>query len=530
VLCCIAVLGGEISAAELSVSNLTALQNALSLARNNGSDDTITISPGTYRLSSPLQYNPQESRALTIQGDGTGPVILDGGNATQLLVIDTTGLSDDGDAAIALVDLTLRNGKIAAGTGVGGARIKTKKASIAIEACRFSNNIGNDQSGGGLYASTHGGAIIITHSYFTNNSGPILGGGLSANTVSGPIKVRGCQFYGNASIILGGGAYMSSTTSNNIVTNTVFRNNSSDTGGGLAISTGEGTIALTNNTVIENTAVLDGGGLSVGIDDNAGEAKVFNNIVWGNQAGGKGNDIWFQDDWNLDNTGSAVAFFHNVAGSYAFNVGDNFSSGNILKEEPLLTEGYHLQDKSPCIDAGDNQAPFIPKEDFEGNNRIIDGDGDGEARVDMGVSEFEIILELPNGQFVYPYLPAETPQTHPEIEHNEPFAVGKAAQGNLTLHVGLLRFEAPVDIYLILDWSPLDSENIYLLTSGNQLQTLGEGVNTWMSGVNQSIDEILFRNVVTTGWPAGLYYLGVMVTPVNDLDNYYLWYTYFAIN
>jgi len=52
---------------------------------------------------------------------------------------------------------------------------------------------------------------------------------------------------------------------------------------------------------------------------------------------------------------------------------------------------FHLQSGSPCIDTGNNSAPSIPAEDFEGDNRIIDGDGDSNAVVDMGADEYHPI-------------------------------------------------------------------------------------------------------------------------------------------
>jgi hypothetical protein len=53
------------------------------------------------------------------------------------------------------------------------------------------------------------------------------------------------------------------------------------------------------------------------------------------------------------------------------------------------TQGdYHLQQGSPSIDAGDNLAPNLPDTDIDGNPRVLDGDGNGTAIVDMGVDEF----------------------------------------------------------------------------------------------------------------------------------------------
>jgi len=48
---------------------------------------------------------------------------------------------------------------------------------------------------------------------------------------------------------------------------------------------------------------------------------------------------------------------------------------------------------SPSIDAGDNLTPNLPDTDIDGDPRVLDGDGNGTATIDMGVDEF---LALPS--------------------------------------------------------------------------------------------------------------------------------------
>lgn len=65
--------------------------------------------------------------------------------------------------------------------------------------------------------------------------------------------------------------------------------------------------------------------------------------------------------------------------------------GNNLTVDPLFISGWpqvdvYFQPGSPALDAGDNVS--CPQEDYLGNLRPTDGDGDGEAICDIGASEW----------------------------------------------------------------------------------------------------------------------------------------------
>lgn len=65
--------------------------------------------------------------------------------------------------------------------------------------------------------------------------------------------------------------------------------------------------------------------------------------------------------------------------------------GNIHSNPQFQDPGngdFHLRRTSPCIDTGANSAPRLPEDDFDGDPRIIDGDNDGTAMVDIGADEF----------------------------------------------------------------------------------------------------------------------------------------------
>lgn len=66
------------------------------------------------------------------------------------------------------------------------------------------------------------------------------------------------------------------------------------------------------------------------------------------------------------------------------------SNGNITNEPAFIDaprSNYHLRALSPCIDRGNN-AYVYQTEDLDGTARILDGNGNGMATVDIGVYEY----------------------------------------------------------------------------------------------------------------------------------------------
>jgi len=101
---------------------------------------------------------------------------------------------------------------------------------------------------------------------------------------------------------------------------------------------------------------------------------VTNCILWGDNP---------DEIFNVEGSTPSVTY-SNIQGGYP-------GEGNI-DLDPLFvnvtTGDFHLQQGSPCIDAGTNGAPELPDTDFEGDPRVVDGDNDGTATVDMGADEY----------------------------------------------------------------------------------------------------------------------------------------------
>ena len=382
---------------DCSAGNPCAVQTALNTAGTNGQDDIIYLTTGTYDASGgtftydSTIWNPSENYALTIIGQGAGVSIIDGGNSNQGMYIITQGISDDSNAHVLVEEISFQNGK-SPGYG-GGIRIFTQTSNVMVKECDFEGNIAESFSGGGINVTSNDGNITFTNNSFSENEAGDYGGGAYAWSGSGFVTLTNNTFVDNSSE-RGGGAYGFSRLNTIILTNNIFTANiangiSNENGGGTYAGSLTGPITITNNTFSDNTANNFGGGVYVMAYGNDAVVNIYNNVVWNNAAGSDfGDDIYVEDDGNLDQEGSPVNLYNNDYNDFVAQKGNNLSQNNNISQTPGLTADFHLQADSPCIDNGDNDAPSLPATDFERDNRIVDGDRDSVATVDIGADEY----------------------------------------------------------------------------------------------------------------------------------------------
>ncbi len=408
------------------VNARTTLQSALDQA---ASGDEIRVAAGTYRPTARTEPDDPRSAAFQMKN---GVAIYGGFNGTEEnreernWMTNVTILSGDigteGDNSdncyhvfyhaeslalnnTAILDGATITGSYNEGFGFGGGMYNNGSSPMLVN-CTFSNNSG--ERGGGMYNANFS-SPTLTNCVFTGNSSNSEfalddGGGMYNFYHSSPI-VTNCTFSGNTAGSGGGGMY-NSYDSSPILTNCTFSGNSASYGGGM-VNHALSSPTLVNCSFFNNSAESGGGMCNI-----SSSPTLVNCSFSGNSAGRKGGAmfngysvyLWISSPFSPTITN--CIFWGNAApaNSEIYNSTENVPTitysdiqggypgeGNI-DADPLFihqAEGYlHLKAGSPCIDAGDNAAPGVPALDFEGNPRVMDGDLDGAAAVDMGVDEF----------------------------------------------------------------------------------------------------------------------------------------------
>ena len=270
----------------------------------------------------------------------------------------------------------------------------------------INNNTFTENSAGGVYGDGWGGGLYViqssngtvTDNTFTQNTA--TSGIWEGTSKGGGLYGRGGTFNGNTFIKnsvsggsggLGGGAYLVDA----ILTNNIFVGNSiydvdAGLGGGIYMEGG----ILTNNTLSENSAMSKGGGVFGDFSDLKRNAKIYNNIMWINDAP-QGSDLYL-DNRQSDNKffSVPVSLFNNnfdqsISGTF-IEIAFDIDPSNLANQNPLFagSNDYRLASTSPCVNSGDNSAPELPEADKDGISRILEG------TVDMGAYEY---VDSPTG-------------------------------------------------------------------------------------------------------------------------------------
>jgi hypothetical protein len=332
-------------------------------------------------------------------------------NEANINFVDAVQLTNSGGISFhqgsdaVMRNCTVTNNKAQERGGVG-----SWNSAPQIESCEITANQATAGGGGGVGFYGNANAPLaepsLSYSTISGNYAFETGGGIAVWQRS-PVII-GCLVDGNLADISSGGINLYGTTqtqgstARTRIADTIVSNNSSASRGGIYIrNIGTGSVSIVNTLITGNTSNGLGGGLACYF---AGHATLTNCTISGNRAAGSGalivdssdvaaaNSIFWGNSPSMpakSGSGALTITYSDVEGGYA-------GTGNINIPPDFAGVGdYHLNPGSPCLDAGSNSAAGIPAYDLDRNKRLIDADGNGFARVDMGVYEYGTYFPKP---------------------------------------------------------------------------------------------------------------------------------------
>ena len=208
------------------------------------------------------------------------------------------------------------------------------------------NNIASEGNGGGI-------AIIVCENPTLSNS--LISGNIAANN--------------------GGGIY--SYNSDILLNNVVVTGNSADSGGGIYLDYSSAT--LSSVTIADNTANIGG----AVYQDWSKPITIMDSIFWSDSPEELFNPLPWQSD------PITISYSNIMGGEEGFSGGQLIWLEGNIDADPFFVNpenhDYHLQEISPCIDAGD---PDLDDDGITWENDPNDQDPDG-TRMDMGAYYFD---------------------------------------------------------------------------------------------------------------------------------------------
>jgi hypothetical protein len=358
-------------------STYASIQQAINASWNEA---IILVEPRTY-----MENIDFLGKAISLLGTyGAEHTVIDGNASGSVVTFES------GEGLDSLLDgFTLRNGKGGDTPDFRGGGVTCIGASPTLRNLIIQDNSAL-YAGGGICCRT-GSNPAISDIQILDNDAEFYGGGIFCQDSAPEIKYN--KVYGNVTLDNGGiGGGIACWQSDPLIDSNCIQDNEANAFGG-GIGCWYASPVIVNNLLWSNHCHEDGGGL-VCLHSTP---TLTNNTFYANSANSEGGGIYCLDEaapvitntilWNdTAPTGPEIYGTHPVV--TFCDVQGGWPGASNIDVDPAFVNAelgdFHLQESSPCVDAGNDLAPELPVLDFEGEMRIY------YDHVDLGMDEYGI--------------------------------------------------------------------------------------------------------------------------------------------
>jgi len=286
--------------------------------------------------------NQPKSGSITISGSSFTGSGQPGGSCLQLSAASSASSGEPGSISITGSSFTgFTNGVLP--------MLSSRATTLARD--YFADNTG--------YAAVESWSpsLHITQTKFVRNAGSTFPGAVLANAFVGTIAIDNSLFDGNHSDASGGAVNISLGCQ-----------------GGICDSDTTATVTFTNNTFVNNQSGGDGGAIALSSAfDQSPVVALWNNLLWNDEATGRGPDVYFNNDSDGDFSPTPITLASNAYAASGIDIRVPevpLVGGDLNITDPQFDSGgngdYRLSASSPLVDSGSASAPSLGHDDIAG--------------------------------------------------------------------------------------------------------------------------------------------------------------------